>query len=236
MNISIEHLWASMGWFARGIVILLVFLSAMSMQVAIRKLLQLGAAERDNRKFVPAITAALEHGDFLAAAQAVEAHRHSHLARLMQSVFPAWQKRATGCAAGEAIAPVERTLEINQMSQIGEFRRGLGTLATVGSTAPFVGLLGTVMGIVNAFVGMSQSSASGLEAVSAGIAEALVTTAFGLVVAIPSVWLYNYFLGRIESMTLEMGHSTLEVIDHLLRSEEASHDAGIEERHAAAGA
>ena len=199
MNISIEHLWATMGWFARGIVILLVFLSAMSMQVAIRKLLQLGAAERDNRTFVPAIAAALEHDDLQAAAQAVEAHRHSHLARLMRSVFPAWQKRARGCGAGEAIAPVERTLEINQMSQIGEFRRGL-------------------------------------EAVSAGIAEALVTTAFGLVVAIPSVWLYNYFLGRIESMTLEMGHTTLEVIDHLLRSEEESHDTGIEERHAAAGA
>src|SRR3989454_6355174 len=89
-----------------------------------------------------------------------------------------------------------------------ELKRGLGILATTGATAPFVGLLGTVMGIVNAFTGMAASGGGGsLASVSAGIAEALITTAFGLIVAIPAVWLYNYFTTKIDFLSVEMTRS-----------------------------
>src|SRR5438045_9071447 len=98
-------------------------------------------------------------------------------------------------------------------------RRGLGILATTGATAPFVGLLGTTMGIVTAFQGMSASGGSGsLAAITGGVAEALITTAFGLMVAITAVWLYNYFSTKIDFLTVQMTYTTNERIDHLIKS------------------
>ena len=100
---------------------------------------------------------------------------------------------------------------------ISELKRGLAVLATVGATAPFVGLLGTTMGIVNAFTGMAQSGAGGIGAISAGVAEALITTAFGLLVAIPAVWAFNYFTTKIDNLTAEMTYSSKEMIDYLIK-------------------
>jgi len=100
---------------------------------------------------------------------------------------------------------------------LAEFKRGTGILATVGSTAPFVGLLGTTMGIVNAFTGMAVTGSGGLAAISAGIAEALITTAFGLLVAIPAVWMYNYFQTKVDNITAEMTYSSKEMIDYLIK-------------------
>ena len=101
---------------------------------------------------------------------------------------------------------------------IVDLKRGLGVLATVGATAPFVGLLGTTMGIVNAFTGMAASGSGGLSAISAGVAEALITTAFGLIVAIPAVWAYNYFQTKIDNLTAEMTYTSKEMIDYLIKS------------------
>ena len=100
---------------------------------------------------------------------------------------------------------------------IEEFKRGLGSLATIGSTAPFVGLFGTTVGIINAFAGMSSGEDTGIAAVAGGISEALVTTAFGLFVAVPAVWMYNYFTGKIESFIVEMDNSSSELIDYFLK-------------------
>ena len=96
-------------------------------------------------------------------------------------------------------------------------KRGLGGLATIGSTAPFVGLFGTVMGILNAFKGISEQKATGLGAVAGGISEALVTTAFGLLVAIPAVMMFNYLTGRVEAFDVEMDNSSSELIDYFLK-------------------
>jgi biopolymer transport protein ExbB/biopolymer transport protein TolQ len=93
----------------------------------------------------------------------------------------------------------------------------MAVLATVGATAPFVGLLGTTMGIVNAFTGMAASGSGGLAAIGGGIAEALITTAFGLLVAIPAVWAYNYFTTKIDNLTAEMTYVSKEMIDYLIK-------------------
>jgi biopolymer transport protein ExbB/biopolymer transport protein TolQ len=90
-------------------------------------------------------------------------------------------------------------------------------LATVGATAPFVGLLGTTLGVVNAFVGMAQSNSAGMAAISAGIAEALIATAMGLVAAIPAVWLYNYFQTKLDNLVAEMTYVSKEMIDYLIK-------------------
>jgi biopolymer transport protein ExbB/TolQ len=94
-------------------------------------------------------------------------------------------------------------------------KRGLGALASVGSTAPFVGLFGTVMGIVNAFGEIGKTGSAGFATVSAGIAEALVTTAFGIGVAIPAVMLFNYFTSRVEEVATDITESASALIDHL---------------------
>jgi biopolymer transport protein ExbB/biopolymer transport protein TolQ len=120
------------------------------------------------------------------------------------------------------IASVQRLIELNTIEQLARFRRGLGVLATVGATAPFVGLLGTTMGVVKTFQGMGAEGglgAGGMNTVMAGIAEALITTAIGLGVAIPAVWLYNYFINRIDYVSMEITYASKEFIDFLLRYE-----------------
>ena len=98
-----------------------------------------------------------------------------------------------------------------------DLKKGISALATIGSTAPFVGLLGTVVGVITAFTGIASSGSSGIGAVSAGIAEALVETALGLVVAIPAVWFYNYLTGRIEYFNVEMDNSSSELVDYFIK-------------------
>ena len=91
-------------------------------------------------------------------------------------------------------------------------------LATTGATAPFVGLFGTTFGIINAFSGMAMTGSGGIAAISAGIAEALITTALGLVVAIVAVWAYNYFAGQVDGFTVEMDNSGSELLDFVKKS------------------
>src|SRR6266581_1536876 len=116
----------------------------------------------------------------------------------------------------EAIAIAERGLERSVAIVHAEMKRGLSALATIGSTAPFVGLFGTVIGILNAFKGIETNKATGLSAVAGGIAEALVTTAFGLLVAVPAVWAYNYFTNKVEAFDVEMDNSSMELINYFI--------------------
>jgi biopolymer transport protein ExbB/biopolymer transport protein TolQ len=127
---------------------------------------------------------------------------------------------------GEVIESSKRALQRATAIGIEEFKRGLGGLATIGATAPFVGLFGTTVGIINAFAGMSAAEDTGLAAVAGGISEALVATAFGLFVAVPAVWMYNYFTGKIESFMVEMDNSSSELIDYFLKRR-ASKDGNV---------
>jgi biopolymer transport protein ExbB/biopolymer transport protein TolQ len=115
------------------------------------------------------------------------------------------------------INSAERAVERNMLLEITTLKRGLAVLATVGATAPFVGLLGTTMGIVNSFTAMQRSGSGGLAAIAGGISEALITTAFGLLVAIPAVWSYNYFTTKIDNLTAEMTYVSKEMIDYLIK-------------------
>jgi biopolymer transport protein ExbB/biopolymer transport protein TolQ len=125
----------------------------------------------------------------------------------------------------DIVDAVRRQLEMASALTSAEMKKGLGGLATIGSTAPFIGLFGTVMGIVNAFTGMATTGSGGLAAVSAGIAEALITTAFGLLVAIPAVMAFNYFTGRLERFQIEMTNSSAELIDYFLKKHGAAYGA-----------
>jgi len=119
--------------------------------------------------------------------------------------------------SGEEIEASKRALDRAEAIVHAELKRGVSSLATIGSTAPFVGLFGTVVGIIHAFTGISTEKSTGLAAVAGGISEALITTAIGLFVAIPAVWMFNYFTNRIDAFDVEMGNSSSELIDYFLK-------------------
>jgi biopolymer transport protein ExbB/biopolymer transport protein TolQ len=217
MGVDLLHLWGTMGWFAKGIVYVLVLMSMVSLTVAVQRVWDLNRAKRETIKFTPKLASALEQQDMAAAQAAVEKHNKSHLACAYKGVFSSLRHHITdGTLTAVEVAAAQRTVDLNRLEQIARFRRGMGLLATVGSTAPFVGLLGTTMGVVNAFTGMAEAGSGGLAAISAGIAEALITTALGLFVAIPAVWLYNYFTAKIDFIGMEIDYGGKEFMNFLL--------------------
>ncbi len=221
MGVDLITLWGHMGWFAKGIVFVLAIMSIWSVTVMVRKWLAFRKAQSETRKFAPQFSRSIQEENLDQAIALAEKAKKSHVARVigeaLSEVKPLLRDRATITAAD--INSAERAVERQMLIVLAELKRGTGILATVGSTAPFVGLLGTTMGIVNAFTAMGQSGASGgLASISAGIAEALITTAFGLLVAIPAVWAYNYFTTKIENLTVEMTYMSKELIDYLIKS------------------
>ena len=220
MSVDLIHLWGTMGWFAKGVVIIMAFMSIWSLTIMIQKFFQFQRSQSETRKFAPQFSRAIQEENLDQAISLAEKNKKSHVSRVLgealAEVKPLLRDRATITAAD--INSAERAVERQMLIVLSEFKRGTGLLATVGSTAPFVGLLGTTMGIVNAFTGMAQAGASGgLAGISAGIAEALITTAFGLM-AIPAVWAYNYFTTKIENLTVEMTYTSKELIDYLIKS------------------
>jgi biopolymer transport protein ExbB/biopolymer transport protein TolQ len=212
-------LWKAMGWVARIVVIILFVMSGWSIGVMIDRWMAYSAARKQSRAFAPAVAGALRDGRIDEAIKVAERNKKSHLAKVVTAglmEFRAHQD-SPGAIPGETIEASKRALERTEAIVHAELKRGLGGLATIGSTAPFVGLFGTVMGILNAFSGISREHATGLAAVAGGIAEALVTTAIGLLVAIPAVMMFNYLTGRVEAFDVEMDNSSSELIDYFLK-------------------
>jgi biopolymer transport protein ExbB/biopolymer transport protein TolQ len=119
--------------------------------------------------------------------------------------------------SADEMAASERALERAIAVKTAELKRGLAGLATVGSTAPFVGLFGTVVGIIGAFQALKNNESAGIGAVGGAIAEALVATAFGILVAVPAVWLFNYFTNKVTSFSVEMENSASELVDYFIK-------------------
>jgi biopolymer transport protein ExbB/biopolymer transport protein TolQ len=221
MGVDLIHLWNQMGWFAKGVVFVMAAMSVYSLTIVITKLIQIKRSEAETRKFAPQFSRAIQEENLDQAIALAEKNKKSHVSRVLgealAEVKPLLRDRATITAAD--INSAERAVERQMLITLADFKRGLGVLGTTGATAPFVGLLGTTMGIVNAFTGMAAQGASGgLAGISAGIAEALITTAFGLLVAIPAVWAFNYFTTKIENLTVEMTYTSKELIDYLIKS------------------
>jgi biopolymer transport protein ExbB len=211
-------LWKQMGFIARSVVVILFIMSGWSIGVMIDRAMAFSAARKQSRTFAPAVAGALRDGKIDEAIKVAERNKKSHLAKVVTAglmEFRAHQE--SGEIPGETIEASKRALERTEAIVHAELKRGLGGLATIGSTAPFVGLFGTVMGILNAFKGISEQKATGLGAVAGGIAEALVTTAVGLFVAIPAVMMFNYLTGRVEAFDVEMDNSSSELIDYFLK-------------------
>ena len=218
MNMSLMELYESMGWFAKGIVYTLLLMSAFSFTVLIQKWWAMRKAQAETRKFAPEFSQFLEEDNLAEAINLAENYKKSHVARVLGGALSEVRPLIMdGSVTVADINSAERAVEREMLMTIVDLKRGLGVLATVGATAPFVGLLGTTMGIVNSFTGMASSGAGGISAIAAGVAEALITTAIGIGVAIPAVWAFNYFQTKIDNLTAEITYTSKEMIDYLIK-------------------
>ncbi|MEK6612442.1 MAG: MotA/TolQ/ExbB proton channel family protein [Gemmatimonadota bacterium] len=218
MEMSLIDLYQTMGAFAKGIVYTLMIMSVWSLSIAVQKWWYLRAAQSQTRKFAPEFSQFLEEDNLNEAIKLSESYKKSHVAVVLggalEEIRPLIQD---GSVTVSDINSAERAVEREMLMQIVLMKRGLAMLATTGATAPFVGLLGTTMGVVNAFQGMAAGGGGGISSIAAGISEALITTAFGLLVAIPAVWAFNYFQTKIDNITAEMTYSSKEMIDYLIK-------------------
>jgi len=212
MQFTLVDLWHHMGLFARLIVFVLAVMSVASLVIAAERVVVFNKSKSESKSFAQKMAAILAKGDLQAAAEAKVGKNVGHLGRVIGAGLTAYRIATVG-SPENAVESVARALERQAQREVQSMKRGLNLLATVGSTAPFVGLLGTVMGIVNAFQSMALSGSGGLGTVSAGIAEALVTTAFGLLVAIPAVMLYNFLQGWVDARAVDIAESSNEFLD-----------------------
>jgi biopolymer transport protein ExbB len=211
-------MWRSMGGSAKAVVVLLFIMSAWSIGVMIDRWIAYQAARKQSRIFAPAVAGALKDGKIDEAISIAEQNKRSHLAKVVTAGLQEFQAHQVSAEIpGETIEASKRALERAAAIVHAELKRGVSGLATIGSTAPFVGLFGTVVGIIHAFQAIAAQKSAGIGAVSAGIAEALVTTAIGLFVAVPAVWVYNYFTSKIEAFDVEMDNSSSELIDYFIK-------------------
>jgi len=218
VNFDLRSMWSQMGWLAKAVVIVLFIMSAWSIGVMIDRLIVFNAARKQSRLFAPAVAGALREGKLDEAIKIADRYKKSHLAKVVVAGLQEFRAHQMSSEIpGEEMEASKRALERAEAIVHSEMERGISGLATIGSTGPFVGLFGTVVGIINAFKGISSEKSTGLGAVAGGISEALVTTAIGLFVAIPAVWMFNYFNNRVKAFDVEMSNSSSELIDYFLK-------------------
>jgi biopolymer transport protein ExbB len=219
---DLMHMWGEMGFIARAIAVILVIMSMISFGVAIERIYTFTQARKQSKLYAPQVAKHLKEGrlkDAIAISSSKN-YRYSHLAKVVLAGLQEYQfQQETGSQLSreDLVDTVRRAIQRASALTANDLKKGVASLATIGATAPFVGLLGTVVGIITAFQGISSQGSAGLAAVSAGISEALVETALGLVVAIPAVWFYNYLTSRLEYFNVEMDNSSSELVDYFIK-------------------
>ncbi len=225
MSFNPFELWQNMGILARIVVILLLVMSVYSFWVMIDRFAVFSKAKRYSLAFVLALRDRLGKRDLNGAMKLAKAEPQSPISRVIHEALVEYRDGLDAIAQtgpdeiGEfdVVDAVNRAIDRVKEREVANLKKGLGGLASISSAAPFIGLFGTVVGIINAFRSMAASGQGGLGAVSAGIAEALFTTAVGLVVAIPAVMAFNYFTNTIEAFVVDMNDVSSELITFVLR-------------------
>jgi biopolymer transport protein ExbB/TolQ len=220
-HFTLVGMWEATGFTARVVLVVLAVMSVYSLGLAIERSLRFRKARRESVEAANRISEFLDENRLDDAEHLTRNndYRNSHVARVLGAGIRKFRQaeRQELSEDFDLVAAANRALEREKEMTVAEMRKGLGNLATISTTAPFIGLFGTVVGIINAFHGIAVTGSGGLGAVSAGISEALVKTALGLVVAIPAVWLYNYFTVRLEHLNVEMDNSSSELVDYFIK-------------------
>jgi biopolymer transport protein ExbB len=221
MSFDPIDLWHKMTIIAQGVVVLLIVMSIYSLTVAFERFLYYRKARNQSVAYAKLVTGYLKQDKLQEAIDASKKFKNSHVARVLSAGLYEFshdiKSGGSNIKGHDMIEAAERAIEREALVTTADMKKGLSGLATIGTTAPFIGLFGTVIGIINAFRGMAMTGSGGIAAVSAGIAEALVTTALGLFVAIPAVWMFNIFMNNIERFQVEMSNSSNELIDYFIK-------------------
>jgi biopolymer transport protein ExbB/TolQ len=220
---SLIEMWQAMGPVAKAVAIILIALSIVTIYLYIERMLTFKRARNKSKAIAPKLADLLKAGnvkDALALASKKD-NAGSHLARI------------TAAGIQEFLAGKDAKLSMEEQVESAirgckraaalftqDLKRGLPVMATIATSAPFIGLFGTIFGIINAFRGMALTGSGGIGAVAAGIAEALVTTAFGIGVAVIALWCFNLLNSRIEIYEAEMDNTTSQIVDFFIRSSE----------------
>jgi biopolymer transport protein ExbB/biopolymer transport protein TolQ len=216
---DIGHMFREMTVVGYAVIAVMALMSIYSLWVMVERFLTFNKAKNQSLKLLGALSNLLTRGEYGQAIEVTKKYKQSHLTKVIAAGLLEFEasRRDKRIADPElAVEAARQGMDRTAMITIAELKENLGVLATIGATAPFVGLFGTVMGIIRAFEGMAKSG-GGIASVSAGIAEALITTAGGLLVAIPAVWAYNYFQNRIDRFTVEMSNSGSEMAIYFMK-------------------
>ncbi len=223
MDFSLTEIWESMGLAVKLNTIFMLLMSVYMVYVIIERFIVYRKATTQSYSFVLSLRDYLAKKRLDDAQKAAGMHSSSPVAKTVESGLAAYK---SGREALEESGPdevgefdlvdaVNRALERVKEREVSSLRKGLGGLATIASVAPFVGLFGTVLGIIHAFELLKGGG--GMEVIGPGIAEALIATAFGLLIAIPAAMFFNYYTGRVEAMSVDMNDVSSEFIDYVLK-------------------
>ncbi|MEO8503150.1 MAG: MotA/TolQ/ExbB proton channel family protein [Acidobacteriota bacterium] len=210
--------------------VVLLLCSIWSVYVCIERLMYFRKAKQQSLVFAKQVTQYLAQDRVSDAIEASRKYKNSHLARVTRAGLIEFQlvdSKPGALSGADVVEAARRAIERETLITYSDFKKGTGSLATIATTAPFIGLLGTVIGIIAAFHGMATSGSGGIGAVSQGISEALVATALGLMVAIPAAWMYNYFTNVLERFQVEMSNSSSELIDFFIKKHGGSDAVGV---------
>ncbi len=216
------EMWEQMSMLVKLLMGVLAVMSMISVGVFFERIFTFFQAQKQSKAFAPQVAKHLKDSKLkegIAVSQSKN-FKYSHLAKVVLAGLQEYQfQQDTGVQLDkdDVVDSVRRAIQRASALTAADLKKGLGFLATIGSTAVFVGLLATTIGVINAFQGIAQTGSGGLGAVSGGISEALVGTAIGLFVAIPAVWFYNYLTGRIEYFNVEMDNSSSELVDYFIK-------------------
>lgn len=207
------------------VAVILVLMSIYSLGVMAERLVTYARAGKASRQFAESLRDLLPSNKFGEAVELSKKLHRGHLPKVLGLAIDEYRRGVEALRSHgpneigdfDVIAAVNRAVERSSLRTVNDLRRGLGSLATIGSTAPFVGLLGTVWGIIKAFQNMAATGSGGLGTVSGAIAEALINTAFGLLVAIPAVMMFNYLTNRVEDMQVDITDSATELVDFFMK-------------------
>jgi biopolymer transport protein ExbB len=216
------ELWEQMGLAVKSLMGVLALMSMWSVGVFFERLFTFTQATKQSKTFAPQVAKHLKDGKLkdAIAVSGSKNFKYSHLAKVVQAGLQEYQftqESGVTMAKDDVVDGVRRAIQRASALVAADLKKGMAVLATIGSTAVFVGLLATTLGVINAFQGIATTGSGGLGAVSGGISEALVGTAVGLFVAIPAVWFYNYLTGRVEYFNVEMDNSSSEMMDYFIK-------------------
>jgi biopolymer transport protein ExbB/TolQ len=221
MQFGLLEMWAAMGAVAKTVAIVLIAMSIVSIYMLIERLLVFSRAKKKSREVAPKLADLLKAGNLKDALSlsSKKDYKGSHLARVTAAGIQAiLEGKDAKLSIEEQIETAARGAERSKTLFNQELRRGLAILATIATSAPFIGLFGTIFGIINAFRGMQLTGSGGIGAVAGGIAEALVTTAVGIGVAVLALWVFNILNSRIEVFDAEMANTESQVVDFFMKT------------------